>query len=122
MAEFDLAAAVQEDAECDQAGVRRDLGGDLILGPRAGSGGGGDVVGRVFPGIWAGCPGWRGPAWAGDAEYQPGAAVRLGGAQCAAEGDGAATVVVGFDVLGEEGESGGFGHGRGQDRPPVLGR
>jgi hypothetical protein len=112
VAEFDLAAAVEEDAEPDQVGVRRDLGGDLVLGPRAGSGGGGDVVGRVFPGIWAGCPGWRGPAWAGGAECQPGAAVGLGGAQFAAEGDGAAAVVVGFDVLGEEGGSGGFGDGR----------
>jgi hypothetical protein len=78
VAEFDLAAAVQEDAEPDQVGVRRDLGGDLILSPLAGSGGGGDVVGRVFPGIWAGCPGWRGPAWAAGAECQPGAAVGLG--------------------------------------------
>src|SRR3984957_6631086 len=121
VAEFELTAAVQEDAERDEAGARRDLGGDLVPGPRAGSGGGGDVVGRVFPGIWAGCLGWRGPAWAGDAEDQRGAAVRLGGAQLAAEGDGAAALVVGFDVLGEEGESGGFGHGRGQDRPPVLG-
>src|ERR1700734_1938979 len=121
VAEFELTAAVEEDAERDEAGVRRDLSGDLILGPRAGSGGGGDVVGRVFPGIWAGCPGWRGPAWTGDAEYQPGAAVRLGGAQFATEGDGAATVVVGFDILGDEGESGRLGAGRGQDRPPVLG-
>src|SRR3984885_3495880 len=120
-AEFNLTANVQEDAELDQAGVRRDLSGDLILGPRAGSRGGGDVVGRVFPGIWAGCLGWRGPAWAGDAQYQPGAAVRLVGAQFAAEGGGAAAVVVGFDLLGEEGESGRLGDGRGQDRPPVLG-
>lgn len=44
MAEFDLAAAVQEDAEPDQVGVRRDLGGDFVLGPCAGSGGGCDVV------------------------------------------------------------------------------
>ena len=57
VAEFELTAAVQEDAERDEVGVRRDLGGDLILGPRAGPGGGGDVVGRVFPGIWAGCLG-----------------------------------------------------------------
>src|SRR6202034_3031127 len=64
--------------------------------------------------------GWRGPAWAGDAQYQPGAAVRLVGAQFAAEGDGAAAVVVGFDVLGEEGESGRLGPAGGQDRPPVL--
>jgi hypothetical protein len=77
VAEFELTAAVQEDAELDQVRVRRDLGGDLILGPRAGSRRGGDVVGRVFPGIWAGFLGWRGPAWAGDAEYQPEAAVRL---------------------------------------------
>ena len=75
MAEFELTAAVQEDAERDEVGVRRDLGGDFILGPRAGSRGGGDVVGRVFPGIWAGCLGWRGLAWAGDAEYQQGAVV-----------------------------------------------
>jgi len=75
MAEFELTAAVQEDAERDEAGVRRDLGGDLIPGPRAGSNGGGDVVGRVVPGTWAGCLGWRGPAWAVEAEYQPGAAV-----------------------------------------------
>jgi hypothetical protein len=75
------------------------------------------VAGRGCPGIWAGCPGWRGPARAGDLEYHPGAAVRLGGAQFAAEGDGAAAVVVGFDLLAEEGESGGFGHSRGQCRP-----
>jgi hypothetical protein len=37
------------------------------------------------------------------------------------EGDGAAAVVVGFDLLAEEGESGGSGHGRGQDHPPVFG-
>lgn len=68
VAEFDLAAAVQEDAEPDQAGVRRDLGGDLVLGPRAASGGGGDVAGRVYPGICAGCPGWPGLARAGGTE------------------------------------------------------
>ena len=121
VAEFDLAPAVQEDAEPDQVGVRRDLGGDLVLGPRAGSGGGGDVAGRVVPGIWAGRLGWPGLAWAGGAECQPGAGVGLGGAQFGAEGDGAAAVVVGVDVLGEEGESGRFGDARGQDRPPVLG-
>jgi hypothetical protein len=109
VAKFDLTAAVQEDAERDQVGVRRDLGGDLILGPRAGSSTGGDVVGRVFPGIWAGWLQWRGPAWAADAEHQPGAAVRRGGAQFAAEGDGASAVIVGFDFLGEEGESGRLG-------------
>jgi hypothetical protein len=54
VAEFELTAAVQEDAERDAVGVRRDLGGDLMLGPRAGSSGEGDVVGRIFPGIWAG--------------------------------------------------------------------
>ena len=106
LAEFDLAAAVQEDAEPDQVGVRRDLGGDLILNPRAGSLGEGDVAGRVVPGIGAGRPGWRGPARAAGPECQPGAAVRPGGAQFAAEGDGAAAVVVGVDFLGEEGESG----------------
>jgi hypothetical protein len=121
VAEFDLAAAVQEDAEPDLAGVRRDLGGELVRGPRAGSGGGGEVAGGVVPGIRAGCPQWRGLAWAGGAECQSGAAVRLGGAQFGAEGDGAAAVVVGFNLLGEEGESGRFGHGRGQDRPPVRG-
>jgi hypothetical protein len=36
VAEFDLAAAVQEDAGPDQVGVRRELGGDLILGPLVG--------------------------------------------------------------------------------------
>src|ERR1700678_4294503 len=64
VAEFELTAAVQEDAERDEVGVRRDLGGDLVLGPGAGSRGGRDVVGRVFPGIWTGCLGCRGPAWA----------------------------------------------------------
>jgi hypothetical protein len=33
VAKFELTAAVQEDAERDEAGVRRDLGGDLIPGP-----------------------------------------------------------------------------------------
>jgi hypothetical protein len=56
------------------------------------------------------------PSLAGDAEHRSG-----GGAQVAAEGDGAAAVVVGLDLLAEDGESGGFGHGRGQDRPPVYG-
>src|SRR3984957_19335401 len=121
VAELELTAADQVDAECDAAGGRRGPGCALVPGPHPGSGGGGDVVGRVFPGIWPGCLGGPGPAWAGDAEDQRGAAVRLGGAQFAAEGDGAAAVVVGFDVLAEEGESGGFGDGRGQDRPPVLG-
>ncbi len=109
--------AGQEDAEPDEVGVRRDLGGDLIPGPRAGSRGEVEVVDRVFPGIWAGWLQWPGVAWAGDAEYQSGAAVRLGSAQFAAEGDGAAAIVVGFDFLGEEGESGRLGDGRGQDRP-----
>jgi hypothetical protein len=112
VAEFDLAAAVQEDAEPDHVGVSRDLGGDLILGPRAGSGGVGDVVGRVFPGIWSGCLGWCGLAWAGAAEGEPGAAVGPGGAQFGAEGDGAAAVVVGVDFLGEEGVSRRLGAGR----------
>jgi hypothetical protein len=59
VAEFDLAAAVQEDTEPDQAGVRRDLGGDLILGPRAGSGGEGDVsssMERPIKASWARMP------------------------------------------------------------------
>ena len=112
VAEFDLASAVQEDTEPDQVGVRRDLGGDLILGPRAGSGGGGDVDGRVVPGIWAGRPRWRGLALAADAERQPGAAVRRVGAQFAAEGDDATAVVTGVDVLGEEGGSGRSGRPR----------
>jgi hypothetical protein len=38
VAEFDLAASVQEDAEDDVVGVGRDLGSDLIPGPVAGSG------------------------------------------------------------------------------------
>jgi hypothetical protein len=58
VAEFDLAAAVQEDAEPDQVGVRRDLGGDLTLGPLADPGAGGDVVG---PGLLIGIA-WR-PAY-----------------------------------------------------------
>ena len=113
VAEFDLAGAVQEDTEPAQTGVRRDLGGDLMLGPLAGSGGEVEVVDRVIPGIWASWLQWPGVAWAGDAEYQPGAAVRLGGAQFAAEGDGAAAVVLGVDFLGEEGRPGRLGAGRG---------
>jgi hypothetical protein len=69
VAEFELTAAVQEDAERDQVGVRRDLGGDLILGPLAGSRGEVEVVDRIFPGIWSRWLQWPGMAWAGDAEY-----------------------------------------------------
>src|SRR5260370_33312859 len=116
VAEFDLAAAVQEDAEDDEAGVGRDLGGDLMPGPVAGSGGDGEVVGGIVPGIRSG---WL-PSFADDAEHQSGAVGDVGGAQGAAEDDGAAAVVVGVDLLAEEGESGGFGHGRGQDRPALF--
>src|ERR1700722_9038907 len=104
-AEFDLAAAVQEDAEDDADGIGRDLGGDLVAGPVAGfaDGGGGGL--RIAPGIRGG----RAASLAGDAEHQSGAVGDVGGAQVAAEGDGAAAVVVGLDLLAEEGESGGFG-------------
>ena len=47
MAELDLAGAVQEEAEDDEAGVGRVLGGDLVPGPVAGSGGEGEVVGGI---------------------------------------------------------------------------
>src|SRR5580693_5121770 len=117
VAEFDLAAAVQEDAEDDADGVGRDLDGDLVADPVAGSGDGGEVVLGIVPGIRRGRP----PSLAGDAEHQSGAVGDVGGTQVAAEGDGAAAVVVGFDLLAEEGESGGSGHGRGQNHPPVLG-
>src|ERR1022692_909647 len=117
VAEFDLAAAVQEGAEDDADGIGRDLGGDLVAGPVTGSRDGGEVVLGIVPGIRWG----RSPSFAGDAEHQSGAVGDAGGAQVAAEGDGAAAVVVGFDLLAEDGESGGSGHGRGQDRPPVFG-
>jgi hypothetical protein len=45
VAEFDLAVAVQEDAQ-DVGGVGRDLGCDLVAGPAAGSGEGGDSARR----------------------------------------------------------------------------
>src|ERR1700733_14875205 len=86
-------------------------------GPPAGPGDGGEVVLGIVPGIWRG----RSRSVAGDAERQSGAVGEVGGAQFAAEGDGPAAVVVGFDFLGEERESGRLGVGRGQDRPPVLG-
>src|SRR3984957_21237062 len=117
VAELDLAAAVQEEAEDDADGIGRDLGGDLVAGPVAGSGDGGEVVLRIVPGIRWG----RSPSLAGDAEHQSGAVGDVGGTQVAAEGNGAAAVVVGFDLLDEDGESGGSGHGRGQDHPPVFG-
>src|ERR1700683_657260 len=115
-AEFDLAAAVQEDAEDDKAGVGRDLGGDLMPGPVAGSGDEGEVVLRIVPGIlygWSLPP----PSFADDAEPQSGA-VEVGGAQVAPEGDGAAAVVVRVDLLAEGGESGGARPGR---RRPACG-
>ena len=59
--EFDLAAAVQEDAEDDADGIGRDMGGDLVAGPVAGSGDGGEVVLGIVPGIWWG----RSPSLAG---------------------------------------------------------
>jgi len=62
-----------------------------------------------------------GPSVAGDAEHQSGAVGDVGGAQVGAEGDGVAAVVVGFDLLAEDGESGWFGHSHGQDGPPVFG-
>jgi hypothetical protein len=113
VAEFDLAAAVQEDAEDDEAGVGRDLGGDLMPSPVAGSGDEGEVVGGIVAGILPGCPLWRGRSFSDDAEHKPGAVGDIGGAQVAVEGDGAAAVVVGVDLLTEDGESGGFGA-----RPP----
>ena len=91
VAEFDLAAAVQEDAEDDADGIGRGLGGDLVAGPVAGSGDGGEVVLGIVPGIRWG----RSPSLAGDAEHQSGAVGDVGGAQVAAEGDRAAAVVVG---------------------------
>jgi hypothetical protein len=51
VAEFDLAAAVQEDAEGDADGIGRDLGGDLVAGPVAGSADKGEVVPGIVPGI-----------------------------------------------------------------------
>src|SRR5689334_7183074 len=56
VAEFDLAASVQEDAEDDAGGVGRDLGSDLVPGPVAGSGDEGEVVLGIMQGIssvWA---------------------------------------------------------------------
>src|SRR5260370_21614195 len=79
VAEFDLAAAVQEEAEDDADGISRDLGGDLVAGPVAGSGDGGEVVLGIVPGIRWG----RSPFLAGDAEHQSGAVGDVGGAQVA---------------------------------------
>src|ERR1700722_19617367 len=101
VAELDLAAAVQEDAEDDADGIGRDLGGDLVAGPVAGSGDGGGGGFGVGAGVWRGRP----PSLAGDAEHQSGSVGDAGSAQVAAEGDGAAAVVVGFDLLAEVGES-----------------
>jgi hypothetical protein len=120
VAEFDLAAAVQEDAEDDVGRVGRDLGDDLMPGPVAVSGDEGEVVGGIVPGILSGWSLWRGPFFAG-AEHQAGEAGDVGGAQFAAERDRATAVVVGEDPLAEEGESGGLRHGRGQDHSPVFG-
>jgi hypothetical protein len=53
IAELDLAAAVQEDAEDDAGAVRRDLGCDLMPGLAAGSG-----DGRNGWRDHAGAPGW----------------------------------------------------------------
>ena len=58
VAEFDLAAAIQEDAEEDVIGVGRDLGGDLMPGPVAGSGGEGEVVYCLVQGVVATLPCW----------------------------------------------------------------
>src|SRR5579859_2497412 len=117
VAELDLAAAVQVDAEGDADGIGRDPGGDLVAGPVAGSGDGGEVVLGIAPGIrWR-----RSPSLAGDAEYQSGALGDVGAAQVAAEGDGVAAVVLGLDFLAEAGESGGLGRG-GRSRSPARPR
>ena len=73
IAEFDLAGTVQEDAEDDEVGVRRDLCGDLMPGPVTRSGDEGEVVGRIEPGILPGWSLWRGPSFAGGTEHQSGA-------------------------------------------------
>src|SRR5580698_9051206 len=120
VAEFDFAASVQEEAEDDAAGVGRDLGSDLMPGPVAGSGDEGEVVLGIMKGIssvWAPLPQ---PSLAGDAEHQSGAAGDVGDAQVAAEGDGTVVVVLGLDLLAQDGESGGSGNGRGKDGPPVF--
>src|SRR5580693_8011710 len=67
VAEFDLAAAVQEEAEDDADGIGRDLGGDLVAGPVAGSGDGGEVGLGIMPGIRWG----RSPSLAGMRSTSP---------------------------------------------------
>ena len=66
VAEFDLAVAVQEDAEDDADGIGRNLGRDLVAGPVVVSGDGGEVVLGIVPGIWRG----RSLSLVGDAEHQ----------------------------------------------------
>src|SRR5260370_27374343 len=76
VAEFDLAAAVQEEAEDDADGIGRDLGGDLVAGAVGGFGGGGGGVVRASPrGPWG-----RGPcpAWGGGHPVRPGGVGRRG--------------------------------------------
>jgi hypothetical protein len=80
-----LAAAVQEDAEDDEAGAGRDLGGHLMPGPVQGSGGEGEMVGGIVSGV---LPGWsrsRGLSLAVDAEHQSGELLDAGGAQVAGD-------------------------------------
>lgn len=92
-----------------------------MAGPVAGSGDEGEVVFGIVSGIVSGWPLPPEPSMTDDAEHQSGVVGDVGGAQVDAEGDVAAVVVVGVDFLAEEGESGGFGHRRGQDRAPVFG-
>src|SRR5260370_2330662 len=69
VAEFDLAAAVQEEAEDDADGIGRDLGGDLVAGPAPGLRGRGGAGFSAAPGGLAG----RSAALAG-AAARPGCA------------------------------------------------
>lgn len=92
-----------------------------MQGPVAGSGDEGEVVLRIMQGISSVCALLPQPSLARDMEHQSRAAGDVGGAQAAAEGDGAAVAVLRLDLLAENGESGRSRHGRGQDHPPVFG-
>ena len=83
VAEFDLATAVKEDAEDDEGGVGRDLGGHLMPGPVSGPGDEGEVVFGIVPGIVSGWPLLPRPSFADDAEHQSGAVGDVGGARVA---------------------------------------
>ncbi|HEY6315064.1 MAG TPA: hypothetical protein VIY52_30265 [Streptosporangiaceae bacterium] len=56
-----------------------------------------------------------------DSQMQPGLAGDAGGAQLSAEGDRAAAVVLGVDLLDQDGETGRLRDRRDQDRGPVRG-